>query len=452
MNFTPGKSQTRKWALDKGVGLAAVLEAAGARDWASPLFPNVRSRRHVFDAAVPITNAEWAQMHFLMGTLNAAELEAGTTLTYSLAVMHFVDFLTRYPLETAFSKAHRATKAVFAGAVWGAAQIEQVLIHFVLHEVAVRGNGWPCVRGKLYGIRHHNIRHGQQDPLKDKLRLKQVMRALKKYKGPGAGKKPVDRAILLILEKMLHYGFTTSDDDLTLWAATLTAWHFMMRSSEYTAKRTGGKFDMDRVIRVCDVEFLCRGVITKRYELADEVRITFGKQKCRAGGDVRSLLATLFQRRQFMDPSQAVFAWPSGSKNRGQGVRYADMVRIVKAAATRAGLNVSEYSTHSMRKGGAQGYLLAGMSFLELKLQGRWSRIKSLEGYIGHAVPQLNLLKNMQWRVVRGHEDQELLANKPARDRTFMRWAAEQEPAKLRRRMESDTGAVTAGSGLGSGA
>ena len=327
-----------------------------------------------------------------MGTLNAAELEAGTTLTYSLAVMHFVDFLTRYPLETAFSKAHRATKAVFAGAVWGAAQIEQVLIHFVLHEVAVRGNGWSSVRGKLYGIRHHNIRHGQQDLLKDKLRLKQVMRALKKYRGPGAGKKPVDRAILLILEKMLHYH--TSDDDLTLWAATLTAWHFMMRSSEYTAKRTGGKFDMDRVIRVCDVEFLCRGVITKRYELADEVRITFGKQKCRDGGDVRSLyaaehqlcvvqvLATLFQRRQFTDPSQAVFAWPSGSKNRGQGVRYADMVRIVKAAATRAGLNASEYSTHSMRKGGAQGYLMAGMSLLELKLQGRWSRIESLEGYV----------------------------------------------------------------------
>jgi hypothetical protein len=236
----------------------------------------------------------------------------------------------------------------------------------------------------------------------------------------------------------------------------------MMRSSEYTAQRTGGKFDMDRVIRVCDVEFLCRGVITKRYELADEVRITFGKQKCRDGGDVRSfyaaehqlcavwVLATLFQRRQFTDPSQALFTWPNDSKNRGQGVRYADMVRIVKAAATRAGLDASEYPTHSMRKGGAQGYLLAGMSLLELKLQGRWSRIESSEGYIGHAVPQLNLLKNMQWRVVRGHEDQELLANKPARDRTFMRWAAEQEAAKLRRRMESDTGAVTAGSGLGS--
>jgi len=225
----------------------------------------------------------------------------------------FIQLLVMVVLFLVFldhAKAHRATKAMFAGAVWGAAQIEQVLIPFVLHEVAVRGNGWSSVRGKLHGIRHHNIRHGQQDLLKDKLRLKQVMRASKKYRGPGAGKKPVDRAILLILEKMLHYH--TSDDDLTLWAATLTAWHFMMRSSEHTAKRTGGKFDMDRVMCVCDT------------------------------------------------------------------------------------------------------------------------------------------LKNMQGRIVRGHEDQELLADKPARDRNFMRWAAEQKAAKLRRRMEPDTEAVAAGSGLGS--
>ena len=45
-----------------------------------------------------MSSMEWAQMHFLMGVLNAAELETGTTLVYSRAVMHFIDFLTRYPL------------------------------------------------------------------------------------------------------------------------------------------------------------------------------------------------------------------------------------------------------------------------------------------------------------------------------------------------------------------
>ena len=432
-----------------------VLAAADTRDWTAPLHPNTKNQRRTL--AGPMSSMEWAQMHFLMGVLNAAELETGTTLVYSRAVMHFIDFLTRYPLEKAFTMAHRATKAVFT-AVWSSAQVEQVLLHFVLHEVAVRGNGWSSVRGKLYGIRHHNIRHGQADPLAGKLRLRQVMRALKKYRGPGAGKKPVDRALLLVLEKMLRYD--QDDDDLVLWASTLTAWHFMMRSAEYAAKRPGGKFDLDRVVRVCDVSFYYQGVLTQRYDIADEVRITFGKQKCRAGGDVRAnfaadhklcvvkALATLFTRRRFTDPTQALFTWPRGSQNRGQGVRYADMVRIVKAAATRAGLDATEYSSHSMRKGGAQAYLLAGMSLLELKLQGRWKKVESLEGYIGHAVPQLTLLKRMQWKVARGHEDENVLANKPARDRTFMRWAAEQEAAKLRRQLTQQS--ANEQSGLGS--
>ena len=190
------------------------------------------------------------------------------------------------------------------------------------------------------------------------------------------------------------------------------------------------------------------GKSTQRYDLADEVRITFGKQKRRDGGDVRShfaadhklcvvrALATLFLRRKFSDPSMALFSWPSGSKFRGQGVRYADMVRLVKAAAARGGLSTDEYASHSMRKGGAQAYLLAGYSLQELKLQGRWSSLDSVLGYVGHAVPSLTLLKRMQRLVVRGHEDEDVLLNKPARNRNFFKWAAEQEAAKLQRRVK----------------
>ena len=222
---------------------AEVLTAGDSRDWTVPLHPNVRNQRRRLSG--PMRAVEWAQMHFMLEVLNAAELETGTTLAYSYAVLHFTDFLTRYSLEAAFSVAHRASKAVFT-AVWSAAQIEQVLIHFVLHEAAVRGNGWSSVRGKLYGIRHHNVRHGCPNPLEGKLRLKQVMRALKKYRGPGAGKKPVDRAVLLMMEKMLQYD--TDDDDLVFWAAALCAWHFMMRGAEYTAKRSNRRFDLDKVI------------------------------------------------------------------------------------------------------------------------------------------------------------------------------------------------------------
>ena len=62
----------------------------------------------------------------------------------------------------------------------------------------------------------------------------------------------------------------------------------MMRSSEYCAKLGQGRFDLDYVIRMCDVVFLRRGVvITDDLMNADEVQITFGKQKASAGGEVR---------------------------------------------------------------------------------------------------------------------------------------------------------------------
>ena len=101
-----------------------------------------------------------------------------------------------------------------------------------------------------------------------------------------------------------------------------------------------------------------------------------------------------------------------------------------------------------MRKGGAQAYLLAGYSLQELKLQGRWSSLDSVLGYVGQAVPSLTLLKRMQWLVVRGHEDESVLLSKPARDRDFLKWAAEFEAAKLKQRM--DKCCTSHGGGLGS--
>ena len=108
------------------------------------------------------------------------------------------------------------------------------------------------------------------------------MRALKKMRGPKAGKLPVTRAMMLAICE--HLAWAEDSEALTEWAALLTAWHFMMRSSEYCAKLGQGRFDLDYVVRMCDVVFLRRGVvITEDLQSADEVRITFGKQKASAG-------------------------------------------------------------------------------------------------------------------------------------------------------------------------
>ena len=102
---------------------------------------------------------------------------------------HCLDFLERYPLELKFTEAHRGTGAISEPAVWDPKEVEGFLIDFVLHEAAVRGNGWSAAR-MLFGIRHLNIRANLGNPLAGKYRIDQVMRALHKCNGTGEGKRP----------------------------------------------------------------------------------------------------------------------------------------------------------------------------------------------------------------------------------------------------------------------
>ena len=83
--------------------------------------------------------------------------------------------------------------------------MEVVLIDFVLHEAAVRGNGWSGVRGKFFVIRRLNNRANLGNPLAGKYRLDQVMRALRKCNGPGEGTRPTSLAMILALARVLDY-------------------------------------------------------------------------------------------------------------------------------------------------------------------------------------------------------------------------------------------------------
>ena len=338
----------------------------------------------------------------------------------------FWAFLERYPLEHTFSKRHRTTGALFEPAVWRPSEVERILIDFVLHEAGVRGNGWSSVRGKLYGIRHLNIRNHLGDPLLGKLRLKQVLRGLKKLRGPGEGKHPVTLEIIRKIGQRLNFGKT--DDELGLWVAILTAWHFMMRSAEYCAKLAAGEFDLDRVVRIMDISFYVEGTKTLQYALADEVRVTFGKTKTTGGGEVRShfacghelcvvaALARLFMRRPVTDQKSPLFQWAEGSAKAGRGVRYYDVVHEVKAAAVECGYDAAVYASHSLRRGGATACLLAGMS-IEATF-GRWKGELCLCLYIETGTAFL--IRRYSNRVVEGIEDADLLQRQLPRQRDVL--------------------------------
>jgi site-specific DNA-cytosine methylase len=419
----------------------AILTAFPDKDWAVPMHPNLSNKKVRQLLTGMIRRSEWAQMHHFLCMLNEVELESGTCRVYNDGVRHFLDFLERYPLEQRYTEAHRATGAVFEPAVWSPREVEAILIDFVLHEAAVRGNGWSGVRGKLFGIRHLNIRANLGNPLAGKYRLDQVMRALRKYNGPGEGKRPTSLAMILALERILDY--ENNPVEQVLLAAALTSWHFMMRSCEYCAKLPKGRFDHDRVLRFKDVKFYHKGRLTTNYSTADEVRVTFGKTKTTAGGEVRShfatqhsccvvkALAALFKARGSGDEDAPLFAWPKGSDKRGEGVRYIDMVELIKSAARYCGLDPSLYSSHSQRRGGASQYLLSGaMTLEECRIFGRWKTLSSLKLYIEPGAGRLAM--GGQTKVLSGKVDVDMMQMEPPRERDVMRLRANKAARRMR--------------------
>ena len=114
-----------------------------------------------------------------------------------------------------------AVTGLFEPAVWKDHEVEKVLMDTVLHEVGVRGNAWSTVRVQMYSIRHHNVSKGMPNPLSNKLRYDQLMRALKKFRGHKAGKSLATRAMLFALCKELNW--ETDLDDLIQYTVVLPA-------------------------------------------------------------------------------------------------------------------------------------------------------------------------------------------------------------------------------------
>ena len=311
----------------------------------------------------------------------------------------------------------------------------------VLHEAAVRGNAWSTLKGRLYAIRHANVKARAGNPLLNKPRLWQVMDGLKKYRPPGKGKHPVHMGMLKMIDTMLDWA--DSDDDLVMWVAVLTAFHFMMRSAEYLAKLVAGRFDMSRVLRRGDVRFFINGQrITTRLWRATEVQIVFGRSKTTEGGEVRShtavpgskfcvvaALAMLCDRLDMSAKEEPLFKWLSGSRRKGEGARYPDMMALLKKAGENIGLDQKDVGTHSLRRGGAQTYLLAGATLHACQVWGRWKSESSLRRYVEGTVG--NLMAGFAAKVIRGEEDPTLLKKEPPRPRDVMLFRAKQRLNKI---------------------
>jgi len=433
---------TSRWLTEEQC--MARLRDSGV-DWSTPLHPG-RHARHREALAHGISPDEQAQAHYMGLLLSQLELEESTKKSYTDGLKKFLVYLNRgYPLgDLSPDHMRLAVTGLFEPAVWKDHEVEKVLLDTVLHEVGVRGNAWSTVRVQMYGIRHHNVSKGMPNPLSNKLRYDQLMRALKKFRGPKAGKSPATRAMLFALCKELNW--ETDLDDLVQYAAVLTAFHFMLRSAEYSARLKSGKFNLDRVIRLMDVRFYVKGVqIYSKFHLADEVEITLGKQKASDGGEKRRhtasktnqdlcvvrILALLVTKKGSAARHLPLFTWARGSKRAGDGLRYHDSRMLAQKAAELCGRDTRAYATHSWRRGGASSYLLAGCSLQAVQLYGRWALLSSLKLYVEPVLGQL--LGGAQEKVLSGHEEVKMVDRPEPRPRIFNMHRAKEAVQRLAR-------------------
>ena len=101
-------------------------------------------------------------------------------------------------------------------------------------------------------------------------------------------------------------------------------------------------------------------------------------------------------------------------------------MNILKNAAEKCRRDMSKYVTrvHSLRRGGASAYLLAGKTLLDVAMYGRWADMNSCRLYVETSL--LHLMRGAQDKVNNGDEEPHfILRNSPRpRDHQYKRAVA----------------------------
>ena len=64
-------------------------------------------------------------------------------------------------------------------------------------------------------------------------------------------------------------------------------------------------------------------------------------------------------------------------------------MNLLKKAAEKCGRDTTKYGTHSLRRGGAAAYLLAGKGLSDVALYGRWADMNSCRLYVEPSITHL---------------------------------------------------------------
>ena len=224
----------------------------------------------------------------------------------------------------------------------------------------------PTVQKYLYGIRAVLLSNGVTFPaFHDMPLLERAMKGWKKesYRRSSKPRLPVTVAILEMIKPHLDL-----DDPAhrTLWAMLTTAVYGLFRSGEISARSVNSK----EFLRLRD---LLRDS-AKRYRVfLDTSKTDIWRLGVHvhiiANGSATCPIAALdamLEDRDLSKPDTPLFALE------GRPVTRQRLLSALKKLLAKAGLDPSKYSGHSLRKGGAQTLLEAGVPESQIQILGRW--------------------------------------------------------------------------------
>ena len=115
-------------------------------------------------------------------------------------------------------------------------------------------------------------------------------------------------------------------------------------------------------------------------------------------------------------------------------MRYGDVMKVVKEAGVILGDEASDYATHSMRRGAATAYLMAGVPYETAKIFGRWRS----EAFRAYVTPWAGMISGAAVKVAQGHVAVAVQASDRPRQRLVMKTRARLDADKLIRHMEQN--------------
>ena len=231
------------------------------------------------------------------------------------------------------------------------------------------------IKGYLAAVRNFHVVQGAVDPLSGCERVRLQLRGIRREQGDNRlFMKPMTPEMLRWARVHIFNNLAGSQHQRTLWAALLAAFFGLLRNSEYTPKGTQ-PFDARRQLTRGDC------LLVERPGARSFAVLFIGRSKADVFGYGQSV--TLGATGGPLCPVTALKAMRAGQPSHlvddsplfwigGGALRREDIVRVVKQIATGMGKNPVEYSTHSLRRGGASALWAQGFNRAQIQVIGRW--------------------------------------------------------------------------------